>query len=174
MGVAKALPSQDRLKGMFDYCPESGNITWKYQSHQRKGWNTRYSGKVAGSVNKGGYINIFFDRRPHLAHRIIFVILYGSCPENIDHINGIPNDNRLVNIRASTIRLNARNRTLSSSNTSGHAGVIWVEKRQRFMPRIKINGKLHYLGSHKELEHAVAARKAAELKFGFTSRGNKL
>lgn len=55
-----------------------------------------------------------------------------------------------------------RARTVRRNNTSGAPGVDWLEKKQRWRASICFKGKRRYLGSFKNLEDAVKARKRAE------------
>lgn len=55
-----------------------------------------------------------------------------------------------------------RANTLRSNNTSGVQGVDWLAKKQRWRATICFKGKRLYLGSYKDFEDAVKARKRAE------------
>lgn len=49
-----------------------------------------------------------------------------------------------------------------SSNTSGHTGVYWNAKSQKWTAQITFKRKTYYLGSYKNIEDAVKARKTGE------------
>lgn len=51
---------------------------------------------------------------------------------------------------------------LLKSNTSGHNGVYYDKRRNRWVAQITFQGKTKYLGAYRELEGAVQARKAGE------------
>lgn len=53
-------------------------------------------------------------------------------------------------------------RGISKANKTGHTGVFYNEKRDTYYARIGFRNKLYYLGSFKNLEDAVRARKKAE------------
>ena len=55
-----------------------------------------------------------------------------------------------------------QNRTIRRNNTSGVPGVDWLAKKQRWRATICFKGKRRYLGSYKNFEDAVKARKRAE------------
>jgi hypothetical protein len=57
---------------------------------------------------------------------------------------------------------------LIKSNTSGVTGVYWTEERQLWTAKIRCRG-VHFLGNFKDKADAIAARRAAELKFGFVA-----
>lgn len=51
---------------------------------------------------------------------------------------------------------------MSPCNTSGHTGVYWDKKNQKWIAQIGFKGKNRYLGSYHRYQDAVAARKRAE------------
>lgn len=57
-----------------------------------------------------------------------------------------------------TRRLSNNNRI----NTSGIKGVVWHKRHEKWMARIKVNGKLKYLGYYTDFDDAVCARLSAE------------
>ena len=57
--------------------------------------------------------------------------------------------------------------TLTKKNTSGHVGVTYSKRRQRWRATVGVNGKKIHLGFFEEKERAIAAREAANRKYGF-------
>jgi hypothetical protein len=80
----------------------------------------------------------------------------------VDHINGNTLDNRRSNLRLATRPENQRNRGEIRSNTSGHRGVYWDKRLQRWRVRLKVNGKNIHVGLFDDFAEACAARVAAE------------
>jgi hypothetical protein len=129
--TAKPLPDQQYLQTVLEYVPESGKIYWKPRPMRDtetegsyKCWRTRWEGKEAGSKHyANGYLEIRFeDNRLHKVHRVIWRLVTGEDPDlPIDHVNGIPWDNRWDNLRLATAQENARNCASFSSN--GYKGV---------------------------------------------------
>ena len=155
--------TQERLKQILHYNPLTGNFTWKVRTAQRV-----KIGDVAGSVNSHGYMRIRIDGRECGAHRLAWLYVYGQFPpEQIDHINHDKVDNRIVNLRCVSDVENKRNKTKSKNNTSGVTGVNWHKPAQKWLVRIKVNGKTLYLGLTPDFDLAVAMRKAAERKYNF-------
>ena len=60
----------------------------------------------------------------------------------------------------------AENQSLSRRNKSGHVGVR--KRGNNYLARIGVGGKLISLGSFKTMDEAIAARRAAQRKFGFS------
>ena len=137
-------------------------------------WRERPSNRVdmskpAGCINPGtGYRQIQLKSTVYLSHRLVWLYIHGCWPTNqIDHINGVRDDNRLENLRDVTRQENQRNRAKSTNNTSGHTGVYWNKAADKWHSRIKIDGKYNNLGLYADLQDAIDVRKAAEKQYGF-------
>lgn len=162
--------TQKFVNECFEY--RDGILIWKVRplSHFKdervmKLFNTKWSGKPAGSMCKG-YLNMRLSRFRNTGnHRIIFLMHHGYMPEEVDHINGIPLDNRIENLRAATRAENSRNVSTSHRNTSGRKGVYWNSQKDRWMPMIRVNGKNKYLGLFENIEDAARCRAEAEKKY---------
>lgn len=62
----------------------------------------------------------------------------------------------------SVIRLEQATDRLIATNRSGHNGVYWNRKTQKWAAQIGFKGKTYYLGTYHKLEDAVKARRKAE------------
>jgi hypothetical protein len=156
-----SLLTQQRLKEVLNYDAESGVFTWARN-------RTRASeGKIAGGNDGHGYWSICIDGVKHPAHRLAWLYVYGSSPEEIDHQNHVRTDNRLVNLRATDRSGNAKNISRPSSNRSGVIGVSWIQRTGKRNSRweVRVCGK--FLGYFDDFFEAVCRRKSAELKFNF-------
>jgi len=144
--------TQARLKELLHYDPETGVFTW------RVGRVGCRAGSIAGSLNGCGYRQIGIDRRMHLLHRIAFLYVTGGFPqEELDHINGVRDDNRWVNLREATGSENRHNLGgPPSHNTSGFLGVYWCKRRQKWVAEIKLRGRKRHLGYFDTAEEAHA------------------
>lgn len=160
------LPDTATLRSMFTYCPETGVLTWLPRLDDPR-WNRVFAGKPAGGVDGKGYVRIRTEGNNWNAHRVIWKLVHDEEPEYVDHINGNRADNRLCNLRSVSKTENARNTRLKRHNTSGVSGVHWRTKDQRWAATIHHNGALVRLGQYRLFEDAVAARRAAEIKYGY-------
>lgn len=149
----------------FDYCPTTGALRWKQErpvSHFKntrgaKLWHSRYAGTIVACKDTYGYIQAGLSGRRHLAHRIIWEMMNGAIPKGceIDHVNGVRDDNRIENMRIATHEQNMRNTRLRSDNKTGYKGVrlrdgIWVAS-------IKKAGKHIHVGHFETAEDAHRA-----------------
>jgi hypothetical protein len=126
-------------------------------------------GKEAGSLRPDGYRIINKFRVQYYAHRIIWCLHRGDIPDgmHVDHINGNRSDNRIENLRMVQIAENNKNVSVRGSSRTGVHGIQLNDKHGNFTARIRIHRSLITLGTFSCLLDAVAARKSAELKFGF-------
>jgi len=151
--------SHEELLALLSYNPDSGVFLWKKRVAIGTG-----SGAVAGGISRIGYRVIQLAGRLTSAHRIAWFYMTGVWPANdIDHINGVRDDNRWCNLREATRAENMQNqRRAQKHNKCGFLGVHPTEKG--FRACIRKNGKLHHLGyfSTPELAHGayLVAKKA--------------
>lgn len=116
---------------VFEYNEDSpSGLVWKI----RPTISTKI-GDFAGSplLDKRGNLRgwkIGYKRKCYYAHRIVWVMHYGSIDDtmHIDHINRNPRDNRITNLRLVPAVKNHRNRNVNRRNSSGITGVGWIVK----------------------------------------------
>lgn len=141
------------------YNKETGDLIWKEKvvtNWRHKTWNTKFSGKIAGSLDDKGYLRIKMLKSRFFAHRIIWKMCNGPIPEGmlIDHINGNKADNRLENLRLVTNQQNC-------FNTSAK-GYTWHKTNGKWQAQITVNGKhknLGYFSTEKEARDAYLKAK---------------
>jgi hypothetical protein len=112
------MVSVERLREVLAYDANTGVFSWKLQLSNR----TKV-GKPAGSIKPDGYVCIDVDGKRYKAHRLAWLYVYGDTDLEIDHINGIPGDNRITNLRPVTHQQNLWNSKKPTHNTSGYKGV---------------------------------------------------
>jgi HNH endonuclease len=180
-GVASQLPGRDYLLSCFIYDPSSGSLIWRNRPahHFKNGqiflaWNTKYAGKTAGYINKEGYWKTVLDCQIYVSSRIIWKMMTGDEPAEVDHRNRKRSENCWDNLRASTKNQNQHNASVKKNNLSGLKGVRLVKKSGHFAARIGVNGKLLVLGTfHDKWEAHAAYCDAARQHFGeFWSDGS--
>lgn len=141
------------LREILKYDPDTGLFTW-----QKKICKRTVIGTVAGCL-RNGYITINLFGKRYQAHRLVFVYVYGYCnSQDVDHINGIKNDNRIVNLRLATRAENKQNRiSIQPNNKSGYTGVDWHKSSNSWRATITTMRKQKHLGLFQTPEEAHAA-----------------
>ena len=147
----------------YSYNSELGELRWKQRRAQRV-----QVGDIAGGYYTNGYRCVAYENKNYLVHRVIWLLVHGEWPPNqIDHINGVRDDNRLCNLRTATSIENARNSKKRKTNTSGATGVMWNKQKQKWHAVIGSDGNRKHLGFFKEWWDAVCSRKAEEHRRGY-------
>jgi len=155
--------SQDLLKEMFDYDPDSGVFIAKVTVNQRK------KGDVVGSIGNDGYLYTLINNKLYYLHRLAFLYMEGKLPPGqVYHRDKNKINNSWNNLKHSTNQENQRNLSIRADNTSGITGISWHKDVNKWQANIKVNGKLKHLGHFNKLKEARIARRAAEGKYGFT------
>ena len=176
------LPAQDYINEAFSYDKISGFLHWKERPREHFGsfqsyisFNMLYPGKRAGTVyttRKWRYLNIRLMNRSWSAHRIIYKMVTGEEPDEIDHIDRNGLNNAWTNLRPCTKAQNMQNRR-SAGNKSGFRGVSAAGKR--WAANISTEGVTTYLGLFDTPEEASAAYNAAAVllhgEFAFIDSG---
>lgn len=131
--------------------------------------NTRYAGNEAlTSHDAYGYNHGNFCKGTHKAHRVAWALYYGGWPTgHIDHINGVRNDNRIINLRSVSMQENSKNMKIPSRNTSGVIGVYYNKECGKWVAQINIDKKMVWLGFFETKLAAINARKESETKNGY-------
>lgn len=151
----------DLIREYFHYDPDSGDFI-----SARKNCKRILLGDSVGTISKKGYRVIQFRGKLYQAHRMAYLYMTGSWPENvIDHINGNRSDNRWSNLRNAT---HGQNKTYSKRNKNNKSGKCGVSKRVYpsgkivWGVRINIDGKETHLGFFSSFEEAKNVRIKAE------------
>lgn len=146
------------LKSNF-YYDQNGNLYKKFNKDNY----------LIKNLDSDGYITLGFMGRMLKAHRVIAVMagILDTLDSNseIDHINGIRDDNRPSNLRAVSCAENSRNLALSKRNTTGIIGVFPC--KSKFCAQIKVNNEVIHLGTFGTINEAFLARKEAEKVYNF-------
>jgi len=149
------------LRALLDYDPVMGVLRWRATVSSRA-----VVGSVAGTMRKNQYVQVRINGRCYLAHRLIWLHVYGVWPNGqIDHINGNRADNRASNLREATRAENMMNAKKRINTGSSLKGVTL--RNGRYKARIYVNRKekhLGYFATEQEAHDAYCA--AATKEFG--------
>lgn len=110
-------------------------------------------------IQRGGH-------KDNVVHILLHRFLVNAPDDKIvDHKDGNKHNNRKENLRITTLSENGMNKVIQSNNTSGTTGVYWNAKRKNWCAQIKKDKHTQHLGSFKNKEDAIKARKGAEEKY---------
>ena len=155
MAAKNSILTQQRLQQLYHYDPETGHFTRKFETVLNK------AGTQSGFIRKDGYIQIEIDKRHYLGHRLAWLYMTGEWPKNeIDHINRIKHDNRYCNLRDVRRYINSLNKNIPKNNTSGHTGIKWEKKSNKWQVKFQMDNKIYNLGSFYDLEIALQVKEA--------------
>lgn len=153
--------TQRRLKELLRYESETGIFT----RICRQSSNAKV-GDTPGRLDTHGYLCFYVDGQIHRSHRLAWLYVNGEFPEgDLDHINTIKTDNRIVNLRIADRSENMQNRRSAyANNKSGFLGVYFHKPLNKFTAQIRIDGRNTHLGLFKTPEQAHQAYVAAKRK----------
>ena len=149
----------DELRNLVEYDAKSGVLYWKNDHKYFK--SIKAGDIVGGSSRKNGYASTAINKKQYYVHRLVWLLFYGSWPEKqIDHINGIRDDNRIENLRLATASENQHNR----KKTHGRKTPVGAYKHWsgKWYSSIMSNGKYKFLGTFENPEDASNAYASAK------------
>ena len=159
--IVRRTPSQEELKSLIHYDPETGAITHL----QSRGKARR--GEPAGSVNKVGYLEVRLLNRIMSGQRIAWLYMTGSLPEqpvSVDHVNGDRADNRWLNLRLATYEQQSWNAPAHHHNQSGLKGAWPCKSTGRWVSMLQCGKRRLWLGRFDTAEQAHEAWINAAIK----------
>lgn len=144
---------------------ENGKLYWR----KRRSTNTS-AGSEAGSLSGNGYRKIALgcdgvDHR-YYSHQIILAMhghVIGGC--DIDHINGIRDDNRIDNLRLVSHTANQFNARKRGRSSSRYLGVSFEAQNSRWRMQLSHKGKKVAHSRHSDELSAAKAYDRAKSKF---------
>jgi hypothetical protein len=149
--------TQDEALRLFEY--RDGRLRHRTASRGRK------IGDPIGSINGTGYRRVGMGGKYYTEHALVYLMHHGYIPTEIDHINGIRDDNRIENLRAVTRSQNQYNKEKCRNNTSGHRGVSWHKATGKWSVRIGLKNRSKSMGYYDDLELAAFIAEEARLKY---------
>lgn len=135
------------LQELFDY--SDGNLIWRTNKGRSK------KGTVAGSEDSKGYMQLKINQKVYRLHRLIWMWHGKELPDQIDHIDRNPKNNKIDNLRAATPSTNQWN------TCKADGGVTFHKASNKWRARIKIHNKEIYLGIFANIEDAKKVREEA-------------
>jgi hypothetical protein len=145
------------VRELLIYDPKNGALYWRVSI-----CGIFRIGPCADMPSSRQYRRIKILGTEYFTHRVVWVYVHGKWPvQEIDHINGIKDDNRICNLREATREINMQNmRKAAKTSTHGYMGVS--RSLEKWQSRIRINGIAKYLGTFDTPEAAHGAYIAAK------------
>lgn len=162
------LKREDALR-LFNYNPDTGILTWKNPPR-----SSRFIYGAVVGYKTNGYLQVKLYGMRLYVHRIAWLMVYNDWPTDvIDHINGDRSDNRIANLRVVTNTQNSWNSKMRKNNSSGVKGVTFNSAANKWVGRIRVNGKMVHVGCFDDIEEARKAMENARIKYHgeFSSMG---
>lgn len=160
-GVSEA--SKD-LQKEGDFTPEPCDIAYLRDRFEigPRGlmWRTGCkAGRLAGGVWRCGYWMVSIGGRRLKRSRVVFALVHGRWPVEVDHINRDSADDRPENLREATRAQNNQNRRAYRKRSEWPRGVY--RRKNRYEALIGVSGKRLYLGRFDTPSEASDAYEAA-------------
>jgi len=185
--------TQDIVKELMNYDPDTGRVTWKerslkYFTHGKipnlshAVWNKRYANKNAGNlyISEDG-LKYYLTRitlkgisKSYRTHRLIWLLMTGSMPNgDIDHIDHNGLNNKWENLRDATKYQNQQNASKRKDNASGMTGVHYNKNNNKWIASISVYKKrlTKYFNT---FDDAAKQRKLWNKEFGFHKNHGKM
>jgi hypothetical protein len=155
--MATAILTAARLRELAHYDQETGSFRWLSTG---KGRNN--SGAFGG-YDLSGYLTAHVDGRHYKQHRLAWLYVYGEMPSgHLDHINGDPSDNRIINLRVVSITTNNQNQRRARKHSATGMLGVFPYLDGRFRAQIKVEKKAVHVGVFDTAEQAQAAYVSAK------------
>ena len=151
--------TQAELKQQLLYDPGTGVFTRRVSNNN----NVRI-GSITGSTTNCGYLSIMVCGDSYQAHRLAWLYEHGYFPEHqIDHMNGVRDDNRISNLRHVTRSCNQQNQKVYTTNKSGFPGVYWESSARKWNAQITVDRRQVRIGRYPTALEAALARYTCEV-----------
>lgn len=169
----KALPAFSYLRTQFIYDPETGQLKYRSIINEKRRCADQAGCIVSGSSdNQYRVVTVEYPsgkKETIFAHRVAWKLMTGEEPPiEIDHLDGDGLNNKWLNLRDGSEGVNAKNRRMYNTNTSGVTGVS--RSRGKWRARIVRDGQQESLGYFKDKNEAASITKRERLKLGYTDR----
>lgn len=155
------------VRSVLKYDPDSGHLVWISKFHNKG----IVLGSRAGSlVPSTGYRSITVFGRSYPEHILIWFHYYGVWPTGqVDHDDQIRDHNWIKNLRDLSFKENMRNKMARNDSITGHQGVWYNRRRNRYVAEITMDGKKVYQKSFVTAAEAVEARRKKLTELGFSA-----
>lgn len=145
--------TQEELKRLFIYDKKTGYFTRRVTQHAQAP-----AGSLFGWLHHKGYLVGKVHGQYFALHRLAFLYVVGEMPVEVDHRNGVKNDNRWKNLRPANREFNTQNsvRAMRTNKSTGLLGAYPSPGTGRFKAVLRISKMNIYMGTFNSAERAHA------------------
>lgn len=164
--ISSQSPLPDAIFECLHYNQNTGIITCA-----RKYSTRSVVGAEVGTLNPDGYRRIQYKNKVYMAHRVAWLLHYGSWPDKeVDHVDGNKLNNAISNLRCVHTKDNCKNRGVSKHNKTGHPGVQFDSATGKWRVQFRINKKNKHFGLFEDFNEAVDVAREQYIHHGFSER----
>lgn len=177
------LPTFDRLHELLNIVPiaesqfgKHSGLTWKINRNKQKAGNVAGTLQLESKSEKRLDWRVRIDGKKYLVSRIIYFMVNGVDPGNIevDHQDRNPLNNNISNLSLKSRSMQVHNRGTLANNTSGAVGVIWHKQAKKWQAKLRHNKKSYSLGLYNCKTEAACAYNKKVLQFNLDKIGKPL
>lgn len=155
--MANPSLTPERLRELLDYDSDSGIFRWRVNVGR---WGRIKAGTITGSKDATGHLRIQVEGTLHYSHRLVWLYMTGEWPEgDVDHIDGVSDNNRFANLRDVPHQMNTENRRKAHRNKASKLPMgVSIDKRDgAYRADITVAGRAISLGRFDDPGTAHAA-----------------
>lgn len=154
--------TQDRAIELFEYKYSTGWLINRISRNSRA-----QIGQRAGTLDiNSGYRKVWIDGIQYFEHRVIWLYVTGQWPDEVDHKNGVRDNNKWINLREVNRSQNCFNADYTTA-ASTLKGVYRRSDRPKWRSTIFARGQFHHIGDFDTRDEAKQAYlEAAECLHG--------
>lgn len=153
------------VRAVLNYDSITGILTWRSKQHSKR----IVLGARAGSlVPSTGYRSISLFGKTYPEHIICWYHYHGVWPTGqIDHDDHVRDHNWILNLKDVTFLENMRNRKSLAGTVTGHQGIWYNKRTNRYVAQIVMDGKKVFQKSCKTASEALELREKKLIELGF-------
>lgn len=152
--AVQSLPAREILLYYFSFDYIKGLIYWRNPTS-----NGVKKGQIAGGFNAEGYYVIGINNKRYKAHRIIYFMVTGLQPKEVDHKDWDTRNNCIFNLRGTNKSGNMRNKNIMKNNKTGFIGVSYDNYHRKYcaQSRCPVTNKNKHIGYYHTKQEAADA-----------------